>query len=390
MEEETLKPTTKIVLGVLIVVVVSAVAVFVQRRAANHMDVTHISAAELDQLIAAMPEQRRAFYQTPEGKEQLAKQLKELLALAREARRIGLATKTEVASQIELQKTQILASAYHEKYKTEDGQVPEDKVPADEEVDAFYRANPTALDELIANNPRLQANEELRRQLAEVNIFAKRAREEGLDLEPGVALQLRIFPESILQGIVMQDIIERIKFDEAELRAYYDQHKDEFFEVKARHILISTRAPAGETPSATPPDKEKLRQKALDVLKRARAGEDFTALAKQFSDDTSNKEQGGDLGYFTRGRMVPGFEKAAFALEPGQISDVVETNFGFHIIKVDDRRLAPFDENSQQRVEQVLRQAKVEETKEAILKRYAVTIDVGPSGEKPAGEQPKQ
>jgi peptidyl-prolyl cis-trans isomerase D len=77
-----------------------------------------------------------------------------------------------------------------------------------------------------------------------------------------------------------------------------------------------------------------VRQKAEDVLKRAKAGEDFAALAKQFSQDESNNSTGGSLGEFGRGVMVPEFEQAAFAMKPGEISDLVKTSFGFHIIKV--------------------------------------------------------
>ncbi len=100
----------------------------------------------------------------------------------------------------------------------------------------------------------------------------------------------------------------------------------------AAHILIryagSARAPAEITRN-----KEEAKQLAESVAKKARApGADFAALAEQFTEDPSGKSNGGRLGTFTRGRMVPEFDKATFELPPGGVSDVVETQFGFHII----------------------------------------------------------
>ena len=73
------------------------------------------------------------------------------------------------------------------------------------------------------------------------------------------------------------------------------------------------------------------------MLKRVKAGEDFSKLASEFSDDPGSKKKGGDLGFFSRGRMAPEFEKAAFSLKPGKVSGVIQTNFGFHIIKVEKK-----------------------------------------------------
>ena len=121
---------------------------------------------------------------------------------------------------------------------------------------------------------------------------------------------------------------------DVDARAFYDNNPDKFKQaatVRASHILLKVPENAPEA------EKTKARTQIEGILKRARSGEDFAALAKQYSQDGS-AAQGGDLGYFERERMVPAFSQAAFALQPGQLSDVVTTQFGFHIIKVTDRK----------------------------------------------------
>jgi peptidyl-prolyl cis-trans isomerase D len=144
---------------------------------------------------------------------------------------------------------------------------------------------------------------------------------------------------------VLVDIIKyrvAAKADDAELKAYYDQHAEEYRlpeQVTAQHILFKTE-------NKKPEEIEAIRKKAADVLERAKKGEDFAKLAMEFSEDTSAKT-GGNLGTFGRGAMVPEFEQAAFTLGVGAISDLVRSQFGFHIIKVNEKqegRLRPFEE----------------------------------------------
>jgi peptidyl-prolyl cis-trans isomerase NIMA-interacting 1 len=102
-------------------------------------------------------------------------------------------------------------------------------------------------------------------------------------------------------------------------------------EISARHVLVSYKS-ALRAPPGIGRSKEEARARAAEALKRARAGEDFVALVKQYSDEPGAADRGGDLGKFDRASMVPAFANAAFALKVGEISEVVETQFGFHVI----------------------------------------------------------
>lgn len=135
---------------------------------------------------------------------------------------------------------------------------------------------------------------------------------------------------------------EGIKSDEQTLRRFYDQNRDNFKtpeRVRARHILVKTQDKPGQ--------EEALKKKAEDLLKQVKAGGDFAELAKKNSDDTVSAQKGGDLDWFSRGQMVKPFEDAAFTLQPKQISDIVKSDFGFHIIQTTEKEVArtkPFEE----------------------------------------------
>jgi peptidyl-prolyl cis-trans isomerase C len=137
-----------------------------------------------------------------------------------------------------------------------------------------------------------------------------------------------------IDKLLEAEAAEAAEATDADAREFYDGNPDQFEQgesVRASHILV--RAPE-DADEAT---KTQARARIEAALKRAQAGEDFGTLAREYSDDGS-KEQGGDLGFFERGRMVPPFEQAAFALQPGQLSEIVTTQFGYHIIKVAERK----------------------------------------------------
>jgi peptidyl-prolyl cis-trans isomerase D len=124
---------------------------------------------------------------------------------------------------------------------------------------------------------------------------------------------------------------------DAEVQAYYNAHKDQYQvkdQVKVRHILIAVPQGADAKTDAA------AKARAEDLLKQIKAGGNFADLAAKNSDDPGSKPQGGELGWLDRGKTVPEFDKAAFSLAPGQTSDVVKTQFGYHILQVEDKKTA--------------------------------------------------
>ncbi len=165
--------------------------------------------------------------------------------------------------------------------------------------------------------------------------LARRAEAEGLQNDPKVAAALRAARERVLYEAAL-DRADGTPPDRATLerlaRNQYDAAPQKFDtpeQVHVRHILVSTKACEAET-------------RARDLLAKAKQpGADFAALAQASSDDPGSASRGGDLGFITRGKTVPAFEAAAFALkQPGDLSDVVKTDFGFHVIRLEERKPA--------------------------------------------------
>jgi peptidyl-prolyl cis-trans isomerase C len=161
-----------------------------------------------------------------------------------------------------------------------------------------------------------------------------------------------------LQQFVDKHFVRKITVSGTESKAYYDNHPDLFEqpeEVRARHILIKV------DPGADESRKVEAREKLEKIQKRLEKGEDFGALAKEFSEGPSSVK-GGDLGYFQRGKMVKAFEEAAFSLKAGAVSDIVETEFGYHLIEVIDKKsgMAIAYKDIKDRLEDYIKQEKVQ------------------------------
>jgi peptidyl-prolyl cis-trans isomerase C len=195
---------------------------------------------------------------------------------------------------------------------------------------------------LLAPNPQIPADSLVIQSLAEFwidyTLLAEAvARDSTLAVPDMDAATLAMRNDMVRMRLVEREVRVDTVFTDQELsRLWADQGPGT--EVRVRHILL--QVPEG----ATPAERDSVRRQAEALRLRAANGEDFARLASEHSQEPGSSEDGGDLGYFPRGRMVQPFEDAAFRLQPGQISPVTETPFGYHVIKVEDRRTLPLDE----------------------------------------------
>jgi peptidyl-prolyl cis-trans isomerase C len=157
---------------------------------------------------------------------------------------------------------------------------------------------------------------------------------QGLTLDD---LRLELTKEIGIQKLIERDFVPAVTVSAEEKRKFYDENSTSMQrpeQFRASHILI------GVEESATPESKEDARKKATAIRSMIDAGQDFTELARKNSDDPGSKDSGGELPWMSKGQTVPPFEAAALALAPGETSPVVETQFGFHIIKLHEKRSA--------------------------------------------------
>ncbi|MCS7026259.1 MAG: peptidylprolyl isomerase [Bryobacteraceae bacterium] len=237
------------------------------------------------------------------------------------------------------------------------GMVLEGMVVTPQEIEAEYRARN---DKVVLDYVKIDPNV-IRNQI--------KVSQEEINAHWASSRAMYKIPEKRAFRMLVADeakVGESIKMSDAQLLSFYNSNKDSFRtpeRVRARHILIKTMDKPKE-------EHDKLKKKAEDLLKQVKAGADFAELAKKHSEDTVSAAKGGDLDWFGRGQMVPEFEKAAFALKPNEISDIVTSSFGYHIIQTtakEEARLKPFEE--------VKEQIQKEQTKQQVYDRMQENIE---------------
>jgi len=208
-----------------------------------------------------------------------------------------------------------------------------------------------------------------------MKLLAAEGIKSGVDKSPDVVKQLDLLKENLVAQEELKRLDSSITVSDADLKKAYESNKKDYEQVKARHILIALKgSPAAQKGKKELTDAE-AKAKA-DALRNAIVSgkAKFEDVAKKDSDDTESGKNGGELGTFGRGQMVPEFEQAAFSAKIGDVTPVVKTQFGYHIIRVDEHASTPF-EQVKPALEKTLKQKKLRDTLDAMKDSVKPTYD---------------
>lgn len=333
---------SNLVKGVIVIaaiLVLCASLLFWKIRVGGHAgeELTRLTKEDMTALLAdANPMQLQQLSSSPDAKKKIAENIRQLLAVASQARKDGMANDENVKRELESTRSIVTASLYDKFINKDKGQMPPFGFITEEQVQNFWGDNTARrevefqqfLDAKIAlakESGRFPADKQLtedeikqaKDDYAKIKIYeeeatAKKA-ELGEEFNRNLELQIKLQQAQFLASrYASKTLVEKVKVTDDDVKAYIASH-----------------------PEYSPEEK---RATAEQLLSRAKAGEDFAKLADEFSQDPGTKGKGGLYENVTLGKMVPAFEQAALGLEPGKIADnLVETPYGYHIIKLEKK-----------------------------------------------------
>ena len=327
---------------IVVILLIGAGLVFWKMKYGGHDgDLNQITAEDMQLLLKdANPQQLKVLADNPEQKKKISENLAQLLAVASQARKDGLTEDPNVKQELENIREVITASVYDQKINKDKGPMPQFGYISEDQVKAYWDGNAAHEEEfkkfldaklaLAKEDGKIPADKELTEEeikqakddFAKIMIYNNEAKEKGGELggdfDREVNLQVKLQQAQFLAGRYAQKVLaDKVKVTDEEVQKYIEDH-----------------------PELSPKEKK---AKAEEILSRAKAGEDFAKLANENSEDPGNKNPQGELqgGLYKdvpKGRMMPAFEQAALALQPGQIADnLVETPYGYHIIKLEKK-----------------------------------------------------
>ena len=217
----------------------------------------------------------------------------------------------------------------------------------------------------------------LPRYVVQAKILAAEAKKQNLQDRPEVQQTIEIARESILADAARKGMEQKVPVTDQEVQELYEKQKSGFDEVRIRGILIRTANSAiaySAAPSRAALPEAEARKKLEDLRKQIQGGADFAQLAQQYSEDLNTAGAGGDLGYINRQKVVPPIANAAYALAPGEVSDIIQSPYGLELIKVEDHRVKPLAE-VRKNLEAQIRRTKADQAIQELVSQYKVVVD---------------